>query len=54
MTEKLDNLVCDSLTPYEEDDAEKGTIRLTPENTEKELEMLLAHVLGDDGGGADD
>ena len=54
VTEKLYNLVCDSFTPYEEDDAEKGTIRLTPVNTEKELDMLLAHVLGDDGGGADD
>ena len=54
VTEKLDNLVCDSFTPYEEDDAEKGTIRLTPVNTEKELDMLLTHVLGDDGGGADD
>lgn len=26
VTEKLDNLVCDSFTPYEEDDAEKGTM----------------------------
>ena len=54
VTEKLDNLVCDSFTPYEEDDAEKGKIRLTPVNTEKELDTLLAHVLGDDGGGVDD
>lgn len=44
VTEKLDNLVCDSFTPYEEDDAEEGTIRLTPVNTEKELDMLLAHI----------
>lgn len=49
-----DNLVCDSFTPYEEDDAEKGTIRLTPVNTEEEFDKPLAHVLGDDGGGADD
>ena len=27
---------------------------LSPVNTEEELDMLLAHVLGDDGGGADD
>lgn len=39
VTEKLDNLVCDSFTPYEEDDAEEGTIRLTPVNTEKELDI---------------
>ena len=54
VTEKLDNLVCDSFAPYDGDDAEESTIRLTPVNTEKELDMLLAHVLGDDGGGADD
>ena len=54
VTEKLDNLVCDSFTPYEENDTEKGIIRLTPVNTEEEFDKLLAHVLGDDGGGADD
>ena len=54
VTEKLDNLVCDSFAPYDGDDAEESTIRLTPVNTDKELDMLLTHVLGDDGGGADD
>ena len=29
-------------------------VSLSPVNTEEELDMLLAHVLGDDGGGADD
>lgn len=51
ITEKLDNIVSDSVTPFGDDEAEDGTIRLTPVNTEKELDMLLTHVLGDDGGG---
>ena len=50
ITEKLDNIVSDSVTPFGDDEAEDGTIRLTPVNTEKELDMLLTHVLGDDGG----
>ncbi len=51
ITEKLDNIVSDSVTPFGDDETEDGTIRLTPVNTEKELDMLLTHVLGDDGGG---
>ena len=51
ITEKLNNIVSDSVTPFGDDEAEDGTIRLTPVNTEKELDMLLAHVLSDDGGG---
>ena len=51
ITEKLDNIVSDSVTPFGDDEAEDGTIRLTPVNTEKVLDMLLTHVLGDDGGG---
>ena len=51
ITEKLNNIVSDSVTPFGDDEAEDGTIRLTPVNTEKELDMLLTHVLGDDGGG---
>ena len=54
ITEKLDNIVSDSVTPFGDDEAEDGTIRLTPVNTEKELDMLLTHVLGDDGGGGFD
>ena len=45
------NIVSDSVTPFGDDEAEDGTIRLTPVNAEKELDMLLTHVLGDDGGG---
>ena len=51
ITEKLDNIVSDSVTPFGDDEAEDGIIRLTPVNSEKELDMLLSHVLGDDGGG---
>lgn len=51
ITEKLDNIVSDSVTPFGDDEAEDGTIRLTPVNTKKELDMLLTHMLGDDGGG---
>ena len=54
ITEKLNNIVSDSVTPFGDDEAEDGTIRLTPVNTEKELDMLLTHVLGDDGGGGFD
>lgn len=39
VTEKLDNLVCDSFAPYDGDDAEESTIKLTPVNTEKELDI---------------
>ena len=54
ITEKLDNIVSDSVTPFGDDETEDGTIRLTPVNTEKELDMLLTHMLGDDGGGGFD
>ena len=54
VTEKLDNLFCDSFVSYDGDETESGRIRLTPVNTEKEFDMLLTHVLDDDGGGADD
>jgi hypothetical protein len=47
ISEKLDNIVG-------EDENEEGIVSLSPVNTEEELDMLLAHVLGDDGGGADD
>ena len=51
ITEKLNNIVSDSVTPFGDDETEDATIRLTPVNSEKELDMLLSHVLGDDGGG---
>ena len=51
ITEKLNNIVSDSVTPFGDDKTENATIRLTPVNSEKELDMLLSHVLGDDGGG---
>lgn len=35
ITEKLDNIVSDSVTPFGDDETEDGTIRLTPVNTEK-------------------
>ena len=54
ITEKLDNIVSDSVTPFGDDETEDGTIRLTPVNTKKELDMLLTHMLGDDGGGGFD
>lgn len=40
--------------PFGEDENEEGIVSLSPVNTEEELDMLLAHVLGDDGGGAND
>lgn len=54
ISEKLDNIVCEGGTPFGEDENEEGIVSLSPVNTEEELDMLLAHVLGDDGGGADD
>ena len=48
------NIVCEGGTPFGEDENEEGIVSLSPVNTEEELDMLLAHVLGDDGGGADD
>lgn len=54
ISEKLDNMVCEGDTPFGEDENEEGIVSLSPVNTEEELDMLLAHVLGDDGGGADD
>ena len=51
ITEKLNNIVSDSDTPFGDDETEDATIRLTPVYSEKELDMLLSHVLGDDGGG---
>lgn len=51
ITEKLNNIVSDSVTPFGDDETEDATIRLTPVDSEKELDMLLSHVLGDDGGG---
>ena len=54
VSEKLDNIVCEGGTPFGEDENEEGIVSLSPVNTEEELDMLLAHVLGDDGGGADD
>ena len=54
ITEKLNNIVSDSVTPFGDDETEDATIRLTPVNSEKELDMLLSHVLGDDGGGGFD
>ena len=54
ITEKIDNMTDDSIPPFGEDEPKAGTISLTPVNTEEEFDMLLAHVLGDDGGGADD
>ena len=53
ISEKLDNIVCEGGTPFGEDENEEGIVSLFPVNTE-ELDMLLAHVFGDDGGGADD
>ena len=50
----MDNIVCEGGTPFGEDENEEGIVSLSPVNTEEELDMLLAHVLGDDGGGADD
>ena len=50
----LHNIVCEGGTPFGEDENEEGIVSLLPVNTEEELDMLLAHVLGDDGGGADD
>lgn len=49
-----DNIVCEGGTPFGEDENEEGIVSLSPVNTEEDLDMLLAHVLGDDGGGADD
>ena len=54
ISEKLDNIVCEGGTPFGEDENEEGIVSLSPVNTEEDLDMLLAHVLGDDGGGADD
>ena len=54
ISEKLDNIVCEGGTPFGEDENEEGIVSLSPVNTEEELDMLLAHVLGDDGDGADD
>lgn len=54
ITEKLDNMTDDSIPPFGEDEPEEGSISLSPVDTEEEFDMLLAHVLGDDGGGADD
>ena len=54
ITEKLNNITSDSMPPFGEDEAEDGMIRLAPVNTEEEFDMLLAHVLGDDGGGGND
>lgn len=49
-----EDIVCEGGTPFGEDENEEGIVSLSPVNTEEELDMLLAHVLGDDGGGADD
>ena len=54
ITEKLDNMTNDSIPPFGEDEPEEGTISLSPVDTEEEFDILLAHVLGDDGGGASD
>ena len=54
ISEKLDNIVCEGGTPFGEDENEEGIVSLSPVNTDEELDMLLVHVLGDDGGGADD
>ena len=54
ITEKLDNMTDDSIPPFGEDEPEEGTISLFPVNTEEEFDMLLAHALGDGGGGAID
>lgn len=54
ISKKLDNVVCEGGTLFGEDENEEGIVSLSPVNTEEELDMLLAHVLGDDGGGADD
>lgn len=54
ISEKLDNIVCEGGTPFGEDENENGIVSLSPVNSEEEFDMLIAHVLGDDGGSADD
>ena len=54
ISKKLDNIVCEGGTPFGEDENEDGIVSLYPVNTEDELDALLKHVFGDDGGGADD
>ena len=54
MKTNFNRMIDDSIPPFGEDEPKEGTISLSTVNTEEEFDMLLTHVLGDDGGGADD
>lgn len=54
VTEKLDNLVCDSFAPFDWEGSEEDTISISAMNAEKDVDNRLGACFGDDGGGAVD